>query len=471
MALAALVACAAAIPAGYEMQVKQRDTGHRDRPILWGALVGPPAARKTPVLNEAVRPLKAIEEEWIREDEPKLRAHERELAQRKKSAQKSREPEPECPRRRRKIVNDTTVEALGLILRDNPNGVLSYTDELSGWIGGMDAYKPGKATSKDQPFWLQAKQGNAYTVDRVTRNPVRVARAAIHVLGGIQPDVIRKFASDFSGNGMLQRFLLVIMGPSKRSLDRAPGEASSRDWHEAIATLARLHDSDLVPLFRFSPEADIYRQEIEAFRDQLLDDPDTPPSLQGWIGKTESEWARIALVFHLLQWADAPLGDVIPPAAAIDADSAERAARLLMEWQYPNQRHFYQSIIGSAATANAHALNVAGYILAHDLRTIAERDINRNCSGLKTARKHGARLAAMRVLELNGWVEVSGSKRNEPNKWRVNPSVHDGRFKPRAEAEQQRREAAREGIAEAAAARRAAKGAGANDGEPDREAA
>ena len=354
VALAALVASAAAIPAGFEVQVKQHDTGHKDRPIMWGALVGPPAARKTPVLNEVVRPLKAVEDGWFEDDKPKLRAYKAAHAKWKNTGQKNGELEPERPRERRKIINDTTVEALGPILRDNPNGVLSYTDELSGWIGSMDAYKPGKATSKDQPFWLQAKQGNAYVVDRVTRDPMRVARAAVHVLGGIQPDVIQKFVSDFSGNGMLQRFLLVIMGTSERTIDRAPDEAASSDWCRAIETLAHLHDSDIVPLFRFSPEADVHRREIEAFRDRLVNDPDIPPPLQGWIGKLESEWSRIALVFHLLQWADAPLGDVIPPAAVIGADSAERAARLLLEWQFRHQRHFYQSTTGYGAAVNAY---------------------------------------------------------------------------------------------------------------------
>ena len=77
----------------------------------------------------------------------------------------------------------------------------------------------------------------------------------------------------------------------------------------------------------------------------------------------------------------------------------------------------------------------------------------------------------MRILELNGWVRVTGYREKEPNKWGVNRAVHDGRFKNRAAAERQRREAARGGIAEAAAARRAARGASANDGEPGREAA
>ena len=460
VAVGALVACAAAIPSSFEVQVKQFDTGHKDRSILWGALVGPPAARKTPVLNEAIRPLMEIEKDWVKEDEPKRRTYAAAYEIWKKADPRTRGPEPKRPRKRRKIVNDTTVEALGPILSDNPDGVLSCNDELASWLGSMDAYKPGKAASKDQPFWLGAKQGNYYTVDRVTRDPIRVARAAVHVLGGIQPDVMRKYAPDLSGNGLLQRFLLVNMGPSKRAIDRAPDEMAACGWHGVIEMLAQLHDSDFVPVFRFSPEADFYRRQIEAFRDQLVLDVDTPPGLQGWIGKMESEWARIALVFHFLKWAGGPLGDVVPYREIIGADCAERAARFLIKWQHPHQRYFYQLVATSGATADADARNIAGFILAKGLTTITERDIYRSCSGLKAGDRRPARLSAMRTLETSGWVKPSKPHQcgQPPNKWTVNSAVHDGRFAKRAEIERQRREAVRLNIAATGAARRAAGG-------------
>ena len=470
VAVAALVVCAAAAPAGFQIQIKQHDTGHTDHAIQWGALVGPPATRKTPVLNEVIRPLKAIEDRRIAEDQPKLRAYERLLDQWKKAGRKSHEPEPERPRLRRKIVKDTTTEALGPILKDNPDGVLAAYDELAAWIGNMDVYRPGKAASKDGPFWLEAKQGGAYTVDRLSRGSLHVPRAAVHILGGIQPDVIRKFAPDFSGNGMLQRFLLVNMRPSASDLDRAPDQKAGEAFHDVVNALAELHDSDFVEPFRFTPEADAHRQAVVAFRNRLLNDPDTPAAFQGWIGKLEAEWGRLSLILHLVKWAaDFLAADF--PEEVISAETAEQAARLLLEWQYHHQRYFYQSIAGHGAAVNAHALNVAGYILAHSLTAISEREINRNCSGLKTARKHQARLAAMRILELNGWIRVTGYRGKEPNKWTVNPAVHDERFKERAEAERKKRDDARQKIAEAAAARRTAKGGDTNDKEPDREAA
>lgn len=457
VALPALVACAAAATSRFEVQVKQHDTGHTDRPILWGALIGPPAARKSPVLKEALRPLKGIEDAWRAHDAEEGRAYEKKRARWEKSGRENGDPEPPRPRRRRKIINDTTVEALGPILRDNPDGVLSFNDELAGWIGAMDAYRPGKSASKDQPFWLSAKQGEAYTIDRATRDSLHVPHAAVHVLGGIQPDVIRKVASDCSGNGLLQRFMLVNLQPASPALDRAPDERASKEFRDAIKQLAGLQYSEFVPRsrFRFTPEADKYRQEIVAFRDKLLNDPDVPIPLQGWLGKIEAEWARLALILHFVKWTADVLADDFPEEF-ISAETAEQAARLIVEWQYPHQRYFYQSVAGLGANIDADARNVAGLILARGMEVITERDIDRSCSGLRRENRRPARLAAMRTLEINGWVRVSGWHRayKHPSEWRVNPLVHDGRFKERADAERHRREAIRQKIAVDGAARR-----------------
>jgi hypothetical protein len=44
----------------------------------------------------------------------------------------------------RKIVNDATTEAPGLVLHDCPNKAPAFvhSDRLAGLIGGMDAYAP-----------------------------------------------------------------------------------------------------------------------------------------------------------------------------------------------------------------------------------------------------------------------------------------------------------------------------------------
>lgn len=43
------------------------------------------------------------------------------------------------PTRRRYLTNDTTVEKLGELLNKNPNGIIVFRDELSGWLRSLSA--------------------------------------------------------------------------------------------------------------------------------------------------------------------------------------------------------------------------------------------------------------------------------------------------------------------------------------------
>jgi hypothetical protein len=104
----------------------------------------------------------------------------------------------------RKIVQDATTEKLCLILSENPDGALYISDELAALFGSMDAYR-AKA-GKDRPFWLQAKEGAPFTVDRMSRETLRIENAAISVLGGIQPSKMESLSAGLINDGMLQRF-------------------------------------------------------------------------------------------------------------------------------------------------------------------------------------------------------------------------------------------------------------------------
>lgn len=129
----------------------------------------------------------------------------------------------------------------------------------------------------------------------------------------------------------------------------------------------------------------------------------------------------------MIEWATDPLAEAFPEMT-IGADCAERAARLIVDWRHPHRRHFYSSVVGLGAAVDADARNIAGLVLARGMEVIAERNIARSCSGLKGGARGTARLAAMRALELNGWVQGVGWHRagNHPNRWRVNPSFTMG---------------------------------------------
>ena len=79
------------------------------------------------------------------------------------------------------------------VLEDNPRGVLMARDELAAWLGGFARYK-GKQGGSDLPHWLETFRAGTIIVDRKTGFPrtILVPQAAVCVMGGIQPAILRR---------------------------------------------------------------------------------------------------------------------------------------------------------------------------------------------------------------------------------------------------------------------------------------
>src|SRR2546430_11318586 len=80
--------------------------------------------------------------------------------------------------------------------------MLMLCDELSGLLLNMSRYSSGH----DNEFWLEAWNGNPYTVERMGRPPLALDHLLVGLVGGLQPD---KLARSFQGDldGMYARFL------------------------------------------------------------------------------------------------------------------------------------------------------------------------------------------------------------------------------------------------------------------------
>ena len=64
IAVGALAVCAAAIPDDIKLQPKRNDTEWQEAARLWVALVGPVSTMKTPMLNAVAKPLRASTTKW-----------------------------------------------------------------------------------------------------------------------------------------------------------------------------------------------------------------------------------------------------------------------------------------------------------------------------------------------------------------------------------------------------------------------
>src|SRR5690606_20008989 len=122
----------------------------------------------------------------LRDHEQWVQRYEADLAEWKRKGRKAGEPapdKPDPPTWRQRLAEDTTVEALAVLLHDQPRGLLVARDELSGWLNSFDAYK--SARGADVAHWLSMHRAGSMLVNRKSgRNFIRVPRSAVSICGG-----------------------------------------------------------------------------------------------------------------------------------------------------------------------------------------------------------------------------------------------------------------------------------------------
>jgi hypothetical protein len=199
-------------------------------------------------------------------------------------------------------VNDTTVEALIPILRDNPRGVLQERDEIAGWIASFDQYRSGRGA--DRQFWLSVWSGRPVQVDRKGHSgrPLAAPRPLVSVVGGIQPDVLPELAGGRE-DGMLERFLIAFPRPLNARYSTAEiSEAAQSNYRDLFARLRSLHlgtddYGDPMPkAVTFAPDAlEAWIDAYNAHRDEM-GAPWLQPGLRAAWSKLEAYLLRLTLI-------------------------------------------------------------------------------------------------------------------------------------------------------------------------------
>jgi len=311
---------------------------------LWGCVVGRPGVMKTPSIREPMQALQRIEDRAREKHEREVKAAgaksfiagarlkiaEQEVRSRLKdgasdeSALEGLKLEPvEIPHRKRYVINDSTVEKLGELLNENPNGLLMFRDELVGWMRGLD--RDGQEGARS--FFLEAWDGGgSFTYDRIGRGTIDIQHAIVSVLGGIQPGILHEYvlnavAQGQGDDGLLQRLQLIVWPDTKKefvNVDRAPDKAARDAFTELVERLTQLHGSEVRaeldmgrarPIFflSFAPDAQIafnvWRERLETRIRAGTDHP----AIESHLAKYRSLIPSLALLFHLAMDGTGPV--------------------------------------------------------------------------------------------------------------------------------------------------------------------
>lgn len=390
-AVASLVAAGAAVGAARVVEIK---AGWRERPSLYAVVVSPPGTAKSPAMRAILAPLYSEQQRLIDEHQQQQDEYEAhlELARLSDRAPEGKDP-PERPKKpepiRHLLVNDTTVEALGENLKDNPRGVLVFRDELVAWVRGMDQYRGGRGGT-DRQFYLSAWTGEPVKIDRKQAhgNPIFLAAPFLSVLGGLQPDLLGDLESRAGrDDGFLARLLFAYPDGVRAQhwTDDSLAPTAADAWADVVRRLLEMTPAH-AERTTFEPRVlrldDAARPAWIAYHDDLVEamnNPETAATLQAPLSKMRSYAARLALTLRLLREAV----DEASPDDPVVVSDVEGAAELC-DYFLAHMRSIFgrlrQDVVGRRAE------DLVAWMRRHGQTSCSVRDVQRaNVGGVTTA--------------------------------------------------------------------------------------
>lgn len=428
--MAGLGAVCAAVDARTRLQLVP---GYKVPPVLWLMTVGEPADKKTPGAGPMLAPLDQIEIEHRDEYERSKLAWEGQEAQHAtaKNAflKAAASPDhllaggelPQVPTLApqpipvRLYIQDATSQKVVRLAADRPRGMLCHLDEMASWVKKLADPRSGE----DRSCWVMSYEAKTYVLDRVSAGSLRCDNFAIAIFGNIQPRVLRENMSSMASDGLMQRFIPIVLRPHFTKLGEPVPEwmTSAAEWENAIRLLYSL------PPMQYQLDGEAYAafREFQAWYEGAKADErilQSPGAFQTAFGKLEGTAGRIMLLFHMLE---------NPWSQSVSVELVRRVVELVKKYIVPSLRYTFQEVSNRTEFDQWVLETVVQF---SDKETISLSDIKklarRQLEGVSTWDADRKIFAAMYLAESSGWVlrlDDGSQEHLHVAQWAMNPKL------------------------------------------------
>ena len=354
----------------------------------------------------------------------------------------------------------------------------AHSWSMTNWRVGL-IVSSDTAPASSRAFYLSCWNGGPFLKDRVAKGAkdpaaeIHVDNLALSILGGIQPDRLAKLR-DLTSDGLLQRFLPVLMPSAERGDEYHPVAGAEADYEKLIKSI-----NDAPPQnYHFADDALEVRDRVIDYLHKLEKVDGFPSALIGAIGKLKGYFARICLVLHVGRQHDPMIGNegltdgfTLPegftPAArerihklfgikdgeqieslsaglntstAISRRTAEAAEKVLRQFLLPHIFGLYDVVVNGGQDRDM-VRSIGDFILASNKDRLRPSDITAGVRALRGQPEQKIREWMGRFCAM-GWLQPEEEKPGVPPKaWLVLPGLREHFAERRKQAQAARAEA------------------------------
>lgn len=317
-------------------------------PTVWMMTIGEPADKKTPGSKPMILPLRTIEREdhdryttemllWQGKEAryaSQLKIYKdweaSEEASMPNSVPPKVDPLPPAPEPLRLVVSDATTQKIVTMSEHRPRGFLLYLDEMNRWLTKIGDTR----STDDRGTWVQGYETGAFVMDRMGSGTTMVENMGLSIYGNCQPAVFRENVKTTSTDGIIQRFMPVVIDSAKNTMwqKALPDFMSFAGEYEQLIRQVYMNpvrdyalDDDAMAVFR---SFCAWTLRLRA-NEQLLS---ANPTYQTALGKIEGNFGRVLMMFHIIENRD---------SLTIGAELVSRVVQLFKTFIVPSLRYTF----------------------------------------------------------------------------------------------------------------------------------